>query len=215
MWQFSRISGLTVLFSSLIFESSGYDLSRKRDAVNATYRDPTASVEDRVSDLLSRMTIKEKTAQLIQGDISNWINTTTNVFNYSGLVWNMDNRAGQFYVGYPIAQSWISEGIKKAQDYLMENTTLGIPAFVQTEGIHGLLVGNATIFNSPIAHGCSWDPELVQEMAKAIAEESTALGVNQIFAPLADLARELRYGRVEETFGEDPHLVGEYVTPGL
>lgn len=194
---------------STILPTNGYDLARKRGAVNATYKDPSAPVEARVSDLLSRMTIEEKTAQLLQGDISNWINTTTNAFNYSGLVWNFANRAGQFYVGYPIAQSWISEGIKKAQDYIMKNTTLGIPAFVQTEGIHGLLVGNATIFNSPIAHACSWDPELVQDMAAVIAQESLALGVNQLFAPLADLARELRYGRVEETFGEDAHLVGE------
>ncbi|KAF2732767.1 glycoside hydrolase [Polyplosphaeria fusca] len=187
----------------------GLDIRRKREAANATYKDPSAPVEARVSDLLSRMTLQEKTAQLVQGDLSNWINTTTNVFNSTGLAWNMANRAGQFYVGYPIAQSWISEGVKKAQDYLVHNTTLSIPAFVQTEGIHGFLVGNATIFNSPIGHACSWDTHLVQEMARVIAQEALALGVNQLFAPLADLARELRYGRVEETFGEDPHLVGE------
>ena len=65
---------------------NGYDLHRKRDVANATYKDPSAPVESRVTDLLSRMTIEEKTSQLIQGDISNWINTTTNAFNYSGLV---------------------------------------------------------------------------------------------------------------------------------
>ncbi|KAF1949691.1 glycoside hydrolase [Byssothecium circinans] len=188
---------------------SSYDLARRQNAANGTYKNPSAPVEARVADLLSRMTIAEKTAQLIQGDFSSWINTTTNAFNASGLAWNMANRAGQFYVGYPIAQSWISEGVRKAQEYLMQNTTLGIPAFVQTEGIHGLLVGNATIFNSPIAHACSWDTELIGEMAEIIAQESRALGVNQLFAPLADLARELRFGRVEETYGEDPYLVGE------
>jgi len=189
--------------------AASYDLIRRQAAANATYKDPNASTDARVADLLSRMTIEEKTSQLIQGDISNWINTTTNAFNYTGLVWNFANRGGQFYVGYPVAQSWIAGGVKKAQDYLVHNTTLGIPAFVQTEGIHGLLIGNATIFNSPIAHACSWDPELIQEMAEVIATESKAIGVNQLFAPLADLARELRYGRVEETYGEDPHLVGE------
>ncbi|KAF2017955.1 glycoside hydrolase family 3 protein [Aaosphaeria arxii CBS 175.79] len=198
-----------LIATGLLSSASGFDIVRRRDATNATYKDPNASIESRVTDLLSRMTIEEKTAQLIQGDISNWINTTTNVFNASGLVWNMDKRAGQFYVGYPMAQSWISDGIKRAQDYLVHNTTLGIPAFTQTEGIHGLLVGNATIFNSPIAHACSWDPELIKDMAAAIAQESRALGINQIFAPLADLARELRFGRVEETFGEDGHLAGE------
>lgn len=173
------------------------------------YKDPTASVDDRVTDLLARMTIADKTAQLIQGDISNWINMTDNTFNASGLVWNMATRAGQFYVGYPVDQQWIAEGIKIAQDYLMQNTTLGIPALVQSEGIHGFLIGGATIFNSPIAYACSFNPELIEKMGAAIAQESLALGVNQLFAPLGDLARELRYGRVEETFGEDGYLAGE------
>jgi beta-glucosidase len=188
---------------------TAYDLVRRQQAANATYKDASASVGARVSDLISRMTIEEKTAQLIQGDISNWINITTNAFNASGLAWNIKVRAGQFYVGYPIPPEWISSGIKQAQDYLVHNTTLGIPALVQTEGIHGLLVGNATIFNSPIAQACSWDPELIHDMAVVIAKETQSLGINQIFAPLADLARELRYGRVEETYGEDGFLAGE------
>lgn len=173
------------------------------------YKNPHASVDDRVADLLSRMTIEDKTSQLIQGDISNWINTTDDSFNATGLAWNMANRGGQFYVGYPVPQQWISEGVKIAQDYLLHNTTLGIPALVQSEGIHGFLIGNATIFNSPIAYACSWNPSLVQQMGAAIAQEALALGVNQIFGPLGDLARELRYGRVEETFGEDAYLAGE------
>lgn len=197
------------LFLLAAVPATSFDLVRRQAAANATYKDPNASLDDRVADLLSRMTIQEKTAQLVQGDFSNWINTTTNAFNFTGLAWNMANRAGQFYVGFPVQQSWIAEGVRKAQDYLVKNTTLGIPAFVQTEGIHGLLIGNATIFNSPIAQACSWDPELIEEMARIIADESKAIGVNQVFAPLADLARELRYGRVEETYGEDPHLVGE------
>ena len=194
---------------SLLVPGNAYDLVRKRQANNATYKNPYASVDARVSDLLSRMTIEEKTAQLIQGDISNWINTTTNSVNNTGLAWNFKARAGQFYVGYAIPPEWISNGIKIAQDYLMHNTTLGIPALAQTEGIHGLLVGNATMFNSPIAHACSWNPELIYEMAEVIGQESQALGINQVFAPLADLARELRYGRVEETYGEDGFLAGE------
>ncbi|PVH93847.1 glycoside hydrolase family 3 protein [Periconia macrospinosa] len=188
---------------------TSYDLVRRQNAANGTYKNPNAPVSARVEDLLSRMTIQEKTAQLVQGDFGNWINTTTNAFNASGLAWNMANRAGQFYVGFPVPQSWIAEGVRKAQEYLVYNTTLGIPAFVQTEGIHGLLIGNATIFNSPIAHACSWDPDMIEEMAVITAKESKAIGVNQLFAPVADLARELRFGRVEETYGEDPFLVGE------
>ncbi|KAF1944275.1 glycoside hydrolase [Clathrospora elynae] len=209
MRQFFAQSAVLLAGSCLLLPSNAYDLVRKREASNATYKDASVSVEARVADLLSRMTIEEKTAQLIQGDISNWINTTTNVFNSSGLEWNFKVRAGQFYVGYAMPAEWISNGIKIGQEYLMQNTTLGIPAMVQTEGIHGLLVGNATMFNSPIAHACSWDPELIHDMAVVIAKESQALGINQVFAPLADLARELRYGRVEETYGEDGFLAGE------
>ncbi|PGH15894.1 hypothetical protein AJ79_02061 [Helicocarpus griseus UAMH5409] len=176
---------------------------------NPVYKDPAASVDDRVDDLVSWMTLQEKAAQLVQGDMVNWINTTTNEFNYTGLVENMKTRAGSFYVGHPVPQQWVTEGGRIAQEYLLENTTHGIPAFVQSEGIHGFLIGNATIFNSPIAYACSFNRDLVRKMAAAIAQESLALGVNQIFAPVVDLARELRFGRVEETFGEDGYLAGE------
>ncbi|KAF9698311.1 hypothetical protein EKO04_003479 [Ascochyta lentis] len=201
-----------LLIAGSLFPASGHaiDMVRRQAASNATYKDPSASIDDRVADLLSRMTIEEKTSQLIQGDISNWINTTTNAFNATGIAWNFEKRGGQFYVGYPVEQQWVADGIKRGQDYLLHNTTLGIPAFVQTEGIHGLLVGNATVFNSPIAIACSWDPELAHEMAVIIGKESQALGINQIFAPVVDLARELRYGRVEETYGEDHFLAGEF-----
>ncbi|CRG88670.1 hypothetical protein PISL3812_05704 [Talaromyces islandicus] len=173
------------------------------------YKDASAPVEERVSDLLSRMTIEEKTAQLIQGDVSNWLNTTTGAFNRSGLVDNMNSKAGVFYVGYPVPTSWLVENIKKGQDYLINQTRLGIPAIVQSEGIHGFLLLNATIFNTPIGYASAWDPELVKEMAKVVAREAAAIGVNQVFAPVADVVRELRYGRVEECFSEDPYLSGE------
>lgn len=194
------------LSSTLILSAGGV---ASKGTPTPVYKNPTASVDDRVADLLSRMTIADKAAQLIQGDISNWINTSNDAFNATGLAWNMATRAGQFYVGYPVDQQWISQGIKKAQDYILHNTTLGIPALVQTEGIHGFLIGNATIFNSPIGYACSWNPDLIEKMGAAIAQEASALGVNQIFGPLGDLARELRYGRVEETFGEDGYLAGE------
>ncbi|KAH7036694.1 glycoside hydrolase family 3 protein [Macrophomina phaseolina] len=173
------------------------------------YKNPSAPVEDRVQDLLSRMTLQEKVAQLIQGDITNFINQTTGEFNASGLAWNMEWRAGQIWTGYPIPQRWIADAGKIAQDYLLHNTTLGIPALLQNEGIHGVAYFNATIFNSPIAHACSFNPDLIGEMGAVIAQEALALGINQIFAPVVDLARELRFGRVEETYGEDPYLAGE------
>ncbi|KAI5781274.1 putative beta-glucosidase [Geopyxis carbonaria] len=175
----------------------------------ATYKNPKASVDARVADLLSRMNATEKLAQVMQGDITNWMDPDTGVFNRSGLVASMEYKAGQFYVGYPVAWEWIQRETERAQKYLVEETRLGIPALVQSEAIHGFLIGNATIFNSPIAYACAWDPKLVKKMAEVIAKESLALGVNHLFAPVVDLARELRFGRVEEMFGEDPYLSGE------
>ncbi|KAF2149386.1 glycoside hydrolase family 3 protein [Myriangium duriaei CBS 260.36] len=178
-------------------------------STGAPYKNSALPIEERISDLLGRMTIEEKMAQLMQGDISNWINTTTGTFNESGLVANMQTKAGSFYVGYPISWDMLTNGIEIGQNYLVHNTTLGIPAFVQTEGIHGFLISNATIFNSPIGFASSFNRDLVHQMAEQVGKEASALGANQLFAPLADLARELRYGRVEETYGEDPYLAGE------
>jgi len=176
---------------------------------NAPYKNPNLPVEDRIKDLLSRMTIEEKTSQLMQGDISNWLNTTDGSFNRTGLELNFEQKAGQYYVGYPISWDWLADNIKIAQDYAVNETRLGIPAIVQTEGIHGFLIGNATIFNSPIGYACSFNRSLIERMGVQIATEARALGVSQLFAPLADLARELRYGRVEEMNGEDGFLAGE------
>ncbi|KAL7933677.1 glycoside hydrolase family 3 protein [Trichoderma chlorosporum] len=173
------------------------------------YKNPHASIDDRISDLLKRMSVKEKMAQLIQGDMSNYLDLTYGTFNKSGLVWNMEYRANSVWTGYYTNMTTVKKAAQLAQNYLANETELGIPAFVQSEGLHGFLGLNATIFNSPIGMACSFNPELVEEMAKAIATESLALGVNQLFAPLADLARELRYGRVEECFSEDPYLTGE------
>lgn len=146
----------------------------------------------------------------MQGDISNWLNVTFGEFNRTGLELSFEQKAGSYYVGYPVSWDWLAENIKIGQDYAVNETRLGIPPIVQTEGIHGFLIGNATIFNSPIAHGCSFNRSLIERMAEQIAIEAKALGVTQLFAPVADLARELRFGRVEETFGEDPYLAGEF-----
>lgn len=147
------------------------------------YKNPNATIDDRVSDLLGRMTIQDKASQLVQGDITNWMNQTDGSFNESGLVFNMENRASSFYVGYPVNWTTLSTNVKIGQDYLTQNTTLGIPAWVQSEGIHGFLIPNGTIFNSPIAQACSWNPDLVSKMGEAIAQEAAALGVVSVPCP--------------------------------
>ena len=124
------------------------------------YKNPKAPVEARVADLLSRMTMEDKVGQIMQGDMSNWMNQTTGAFNASGLEASMEYKRGAFYVGQPVDWETLAVNIERGQKWLLENTALGIPALIQTEGLHGFLIGNATIFNSPIALGCSWDPSV-------------------------------------------------------
>ena len=122
------------------------------------YQDASLPVNTRVQDLLDRMTIQEKASQLMQGDISNWLNTTSGTFNHSGLVENFEQKAGQFYVGYPISWESLATNIKRGQDYAINETRLGIPALVQTEGIHGFLRSAITRHSINTAFA---DPELV------------------------------------------------------
>ncbi|KAJ5812247.1 hypothetical protein N7474_008548 [Penicillium riverlandense] len=168
--------GLLLLYASLVAAQSASPL----------YKDLNASIGDRVSDLLGRMTIEEKVAQLMQ-DLQAYKDEGGHVLWY--ILYGRPFGHGIINIlllaGYSVPWDWLATNIKRAQDYIVENTTLGIPALVQTE------------------------VQLVHKMGKLIAQEARALGVTQLFAPLADLARELRYGRVEETFSEDPYLAGE------
>jgi beta-glucosidase len=205
----NKMRNLALVLATLALASTTCAQGRSSNATSPVYKNPNATINDRVADLLGRMTVEDKAAQLLQGDLANWLNVTDGSFNASGLQWNMQYRAAAFYVGYYANWTTLSHGIRLGQDYLTKNTTLGIPAWVQSEGIHGFLAANATVFNSPIAFACAWNPPLVEKMGQAIAQEALALGVNNIFAPVVDLARELRFGRVEETYGEDPYLAGE------
>lgn len=91
-----------------------------------TYQNPNAPIDDRVADLLGRMSAKEKMAQLIQGDMSNYLNLTTEAFNATGLVWNMENRANSIWTGLYTNMTTVKNAAKIAQDYLIHNTSLGI-----------------------------------------------------------------------------------------
>ncbi|KAI0092684.1 glycoside hydrolase superfamily [Irpex rosettiformis] len=191
-----------------------------KDGSLPKYKNPTVSIEDRVNDLLTRMTLEEKVAQLIQGDINGWMDMTdplddTLTYNQTGLVEMMSTKSGAIWGGYLAKWDKIVYAITVGQKYLMENTTLGIPAIFQTEGLHGF-TDNGTIWPSPIGLAASFNTDLLQQAASTIADEAEGLGYSQAFAPVLDLSRELRWGRVEENFGEDPFLTGEmghaYVT---
>ncbi|KAG5651217.1 hypothetical protein H0H81_009446 [Sphagnurus paluster] len=183
------------------------------DGSAVLYKDPTASIEDRVNDLLPRMTLAEKVSQLIQGDMNGWMNMgnpldNTLTYNPSGLVNMMQTKGGSIWAGYQVPWQKFVYAVNVGQKYLMENTTLGIPALIQSEGLHGF-TNNGTIFPSPIGLAASFDTDLISQIADIVGKESEGLGINHIFAPVLDLARELRWGRVEEGFGEDQYLSGE------
>lgn len=89
------------------------------------YKDPKASLDDRVSDLLSRMSVKEKMAQLIQGDMTNYLNLTDGTFNKTGLEWNMEYRANSVWTGLYTNMTTVKKAAKLAQDYLLKETKLG------------------------------------------------------------------------------------------
>lgn len=134
----------------------------------------------------------------------------------------MEYKAGAIWAGYLAPWDKIVYAITIGQRYLMENTTLGIPAIIQSEGetsapyeilrkckrvpgLHGF-TDNGTIWPSPIGLAASFNAPLLEEAASTIATEAEGLGYSQLFAPVLDLSRELRWGRVEENYGEDPFL---------
>ncbi|MEJ8770123.1 glycoside hydrolase family 3 N-terminal domain-containing protein [Prevotella sp. HCN-7019] len=157
-----------------------------------TYKDPNASIDERVEDLLGRMTLEEKIAQM----------------NMNGMGEYRQLPHGAGVVESPfISVQEIARMSSETKCYARENTRLGIPPIQIGECLHGQLAMGATIFPQAIAQGSTWNPALVERMASVIALEASASGVDQALSPLFDLAREPRYGRTEECYGEDPYLV--------
>ncbi len=157
-----------------------------------TYKDPNASIDERVEDLLGRMTLEEKIAQM----------------NMNGMGEYRQLPYGAGVVESPfISVQEIARMSAETKRYARENTRLGIPPIQIGECLHGQLAMGATIFPQAIAQGSTWNPALVERMASVIALEASASGVDQALSPLFDLAREPRYGRTEECYGEDPYLV--------
>ncbi len=172
-----------------------------------TYKDSTQSVEYRVNDLLKKMTLDEKIAQLRhihQGNFDNQGKFSLQRFqNY------VDGKSyGAFEAFGYSAQDYLKT-VSTINSYLKNNTRLSIPAIPVMESLHGVVQDGCTIFPQSIAIAATFDPDLCYEMAVVIAKEMKAIGAKQTFAPVLDLARELRWGRVEETYGEDPFLVSK------
>lgn len=190
------------------------------------YKNPRLPVERRVADLLGRMTLEEKVAQLVclwaqrpqtgpQADFS----ADRGDFSPERARAVMPHGVGQ--IARQRERKDPRDAARFANDlqrFLVEQTRLGIPAIFHDEALHGLMAQNATHFPQPIALASSWDLDLVRRVFTAAALETRARGSHQVLGPNLDLAREPRWGRTEETYGEDPYLVsrmGVAVVRGL
>ena len=166
------------------------------------YKDPSRPIESRVQDLLGRMTLEEKAAQLDMLSAKEIV-VDEKTLAEDKLEHFVDSMCiGAVHDLYP-AHADIANLIQK---HAVENSRLGIPLLFIEEGLHGYQGAGATAFPIPIGNSSSWDTELLHNIGRVIGTEARAHGVHFILGPNLDLAREIRWGRVEETFGEDPYL---------
>ncbi len=160
------------------------------------YLDAGLDTDTRVEDLLSRMTLHDKVLQLQNRQTGEPHEFDSRFSGYSiGTVHDMDHNAAR------------CREIMDSLDIYMSQTRLGIPAITCVEGIQGILQDGCTLFPHAIAQGSTFNPGLIQRMTAACAAEARAMGIRQVLSPVLDIARELRWGRVEESFGEDPFLI--------
>ncbi|MEW7311251.1 glycoside hydrolase family 3 N-terminal domain-containing protein [Buttiauxella gaviniae] len=194
--------------------------------MSAIYKDAHRPLNERVADLLSRMTPEEKFAQMhaqwliLQSDgqhreridLSDEFSGTT---QQKALAERLKLGVGQ--ITRPLGTHIVDakEGVRAAnrlQKTLVEETRLGIPALFHEECLVGLLCKDATLFPSSLNYGSTWDLDLIERAANAIGDEARSTGCHQGLAPVLDVSRDVRWGRTEETFGEDPWLVGMMAT---
>jgi beta-glucosidase len=189
--------------------------SQSKKSTLKPYQEPSLSIKRRVADLLARMTVEEKVAQLGSRpsftDWQEWIRCTLEEkIAHSQAVPPGDViGAGVGQLSLLLRELPPKSAAAKAneiQRYARENTRLGIPPIIHDEGLHGLLCNDATSFPQAIAMASSWHPELLEEVAAAIGKETWARGIHQLLSPTINIARDPRCGRTEETYGEDPYL---------
>ncbi len=177
------------------------------------YKDPVQSIDARVNDLLSRMTTAEKAAQVFM--IPSDFDTTkcrfdNGIFGFQLFTTVITDPHQQIlhYAKTQTAQEY-AQKTNQIQRYFVEQTRLGIPIIFFDEGLHGLVRGQSTCFPQAIALAASFDPMLMRMVATHIALEAKQIGVRQILSPVLNLANDVRWGRVEETYGEDPFLASQ------
>jgi beta-glucosidase len=179
------------------------------------YKNAKLCVSDRVADLLKRMTIEEKVAQMlcIWGQKKTILMDEDGKINLDKLGDNLPNGIGQIGrlsdTGGGLGAVEMAQLANSLQKYFVEETRLGIPVIFHEECLHGLVAKDATSYPQPIGLASTFNPELIEEIYTAVASEARARGTHQALTPVLDVARDPRWGRVEETFGEDPYLISQ------
>lgn len=222
----TRLSLISLLVTIVLFSTMVSPWTSANSQMNQLpFRDPRLPVDQRVADLLGRMTLEEKVAQTQTMWVSNHIKSfADDKGNFSpdqktqqllklglgqlgggGQAATDTEKATPPYFGKgPRATAIFTNAIQK---YVIENSRLGIPVTFHEEALHGLVSQGATSFPQAIALGGTWNVDLVQEVFSTAALEGRKRGVHQVLSPVLDLARDPRWGRMEETYGEDPYLV--------
>ena len=173
------------------------------------YKDPSRPVSERIEDLLSRMTLEEKCAQLC-GDLPMEIAQSENPEEVLRRKYPYGHgRFTQYSTTGLVDPAKIAELTNIIQHYFVEETRLGIPVALQSENLCGYPARGGTLFPSQTNVGCTWEPELAEKMAKIIGQESRAVGINSAMSPVIDVSRDPRWGRTYETYGEDPYLISQ------
>ena len=188
---------------------------KRNDSNKSTYQNRDLPVAQRVQDLLSRMTLEEKVAQMLcvwQGKANTLVDDNGN-FDLEKAKEHFGHGHGLGQVGRPSDAGAgrnareTAELTNVIQKFFIENSRLGIPVIFHEECLHGHAAIDATSFSQPIGLGATFNPDLVRRLFEMTAEEARARGTHQALTPVVDVARDPRWGRVEETYGEDPYLV--------
>jgi beta-glucosidase len=221
-----KLCAAALLLSTAAFVGTaaypGQAYAKEAATASPLYKDATASVDARVNDLLAKMTLEEKIAQIMTvWDAKAEVFDAKGEFDAVKMSAKFPNGIGQFArpsdANGPASPRQVKGRdvrgtvrlVNALQKHAVTKTRLGIPILMHEEGLHGYAALDATSFPQAIALASSWDPDLLREINVVIGREIRARGVSLALSPVVDVARDPRWGRIEETFGEDPYLAGE------
>ncbi|MES2060946.1 MAG: glycoside hydrolase family 3 N-terminal domain-containing protein [Bacteroidota bacterium] len=186
------------------------------------FEDPAQNIEKRIADLLSQMTVEEKTCQMAtlygykrvlkdEMPVASWKNEIwkDGIANIDEELNNLTSHTDDAPTQYSYPFSKHASAINTIQKWFVEETRMGIPVDFTNEGIHGLNHDRATPLPAPIGIGSTWDKQLVRQAGQTVGREAKALGYTNVYAPILDPARDQRWGRVVECYGENPFLIAE------